>query len=73
MYRVYRDPEGKRFLEENSVNRQASTINNKMTVSNETEEDYKKRIESLNEEVKVLNDELEKVRICNYSLLCVYS
>ena len=58
MYKVYRDPEGKRFLEQNSHH---STTVNKITICNESEEDYKKRIENLNREVKVLNDELEKV------------
>jgi len=57
MYKVYKDPEGKRYLEETTT----STIQNTMTISSETEENYKKRIENLNEEIKVLNDELEKV------------
>lgn len=58
MYRVYRDPDGKRFLEQN--NHRTSV---KLTTSNEIEEDYRKRIENLNGEIKVLNDELEKVHI----------
>lgn len=62
MYRVYKDPEGKRFLEQNNVNNHTSTIN-KITISHESEEDYKKRIENLNKEIKGLNDELEKVCI----------
>ena len=57
MYKVYKDPEGKRYLEETTT----STIQKTMTISSETEENYKKRIENLNEEIKVLNDELEKV------------
>ena len=60
MYKVYKDPEGKRSLEQN--NHYSSTVN-KITVCNESEEDYKKRIENLNKEIKVLNDELEKVAI----------
>lgn len=64
MYRVYKDPEGKRYLEEPSSHR-TSTIQ-KTTVSSENEETYKKRLESLNEEMKVLNDELEMVRMYSY-------
>lgn len=60
MYKVYKDPEGKRYLEEPSSHH-TSTIQ-KTTVSSENEETYKKRLESLNEEMKVLNDELEMVR-----------
>ena len=60
MYKVYKDPEGKRYLEEPSSHHN-STI--KTTVSNENEETYKKRLESLNEEMKVLNDELEMVSL----------
>ena len=60
MYRVYKDPKGERYLEQNSHH---ATSVNKITVSNESEEDYKKRIENLNKEIKVLNDELERVRI----------
>ena len=62
MYKVYKDPEGKRYLEE-PTNHHASTIQRAMSMSNETEESYKKRIENLNEEIKFLNDELEKVVI----------
>ena len=65
MYRVYKDPKGERFLEQN--NPYATSVNNKIT---ESEEDYKKRIESLNQEIKVLNDELEKVHI--YEHYCCY-
>ena len=59
MYRVYKDPDGKRFLEQDQHHPSA----NKVTIYNETEEDYKKRIESLNGEIKALNDELEKVAV----------
>ena len=60
MYNVYKDPEGKRFLEEPSSHHCTSTIL-RSTISSENEEGYKKRIESLNEEMKVLNDELAMV------------
>ena len=60
MYNVYKDPEGKRVLEEPSSHHQTATIL-KTTISTENEEGYKKRIESLNEEMKVLNDELAMV------------
>ena len=59
MYRVYKDPEGKRYLEE-PTSHHTTTIH-KTTISSENEETYKKRIEGLNEEIKVLNDELEMV------------
>ena len=59
MYRVYKDPTGKRYLEE-PTSHHTSTIQ-KTTISTENEETYKKRLESLNEEIKVLNDELEMV------------
>ena len=60
MYNVYKDPEGKRVLEDPTTNNRTLTIL-KTTISNENEETYKKRIESLNEEMKVLNDELDMV------------
>ena len=60
MYRVYKDPKGDRYLDQNNPH---ATSVNKITVTNESEEDYKKRIENLNQEIKVLNDELEKVCI----------
>ena len=60
MYRVYKDPEGRRYLEDSTTNR-ISTIIKTTTISSETEEGYRKSMEGLNEEIKVLNDELEKV------------
>jgi len=71
MYKVYQDPEGTRCVEKNHpiqiTNKKSSTIENENT--------YKRRIESLNEEIKVLNDELNMV--CSYLLIalllvCVY-
>lgn len=59
MYKVYRDPAGKRFLE---PSHHTSPIH-KSSLIDKTEEGYKKRIESLNEEIKVLNDEVERVYI----------
>ena len=60
MYNVYKDPEGKRVLEDPTTSNRTATIL-KSTISNENEETYRKRIESLNEEIKVLNDELDTV------------
>ena len=57
MYKVYRDPEGKKFLEQGNNTTQ---ITYKSSTS-ENEETYKKRIERLNEEIRVLNYELETV------------
>ena len=69
MYKVYKDPEGKRYLEE-PMSHHTSTVM-KTTISYENEETYKKRIETLNEEVKVLNDELGMVYMhshCHHAL-----
>ena len=60
MYNVYKDPEGKQCLEK-PANQHHTSVILKTTISNENEEGYKKRIESLNEEMKVLNDELTMV------------
>jgi len=59
MYKVFRDPEGKRSLDNNTA---SSTAVNK---NSEELEIYKQRIQSLNVEVIRLNDELEMVTICN--------
>lgn len=65
MYKVYRDPEGKKFLEQgNSIH-----ITNK-SITSENEETYKRRIERLNEEIRVLNNELEMVTIVML-LVCI--
>ena len=55
MYKVYKDPKGERYLE------QKHPHSTSIAISNESEEDYKKRIENLNKEIQILNDELEKV------------
>ena len=60
MYGVYKDPEGKHVLEDPATSNRTSTIL-KSSISNENEETYRKRIESLNEEIKVLSDELDMV------------
>ena len=52
MYKVYHDPEGTE-LEKNS---KSTGTKRKESVVDFAEEDYKKRIESLNVEIKVLND-----------------
>ena len=58
MYKVYRDPEGKKFLERGNT----IQITNK-SMNSENEETYKRRIEMLNEEIRVLNNELEMVTV----------
>lgn len=60
MYKVYRDPQATKYLESKS----STQIANKSFVT-DNEETYKNRIESLNEEIKVLNCELEKVSHCS--------
>ena len=57
MYKVYRDPQGTKYLESNN----SPQITNKSFVTTDNEETYKRRIESLNKEIQVLNSELEKV------------
>jgi len=65
MYRVFRDPEGTRFLEHST-----SSAGKSATLQHSNElETYKKRIESLNVEIKRLNDELEMVTTCIYAHL----
>lgn len=58
MFSVYQDPQGTKFQECTN-----STINR--SISTENEETYKRRIQGLNEEIKVLNHELEMVKICS--------
>ena len=66
MYKVYRDPEGKKFLEQGNT----IQITNK-SITSENEETYKKRIERLNEEFRVLNQELETVTVVCMLVVCV--
>jgi len=64
MYKVFRDPEGTRFLEHNT-----SSAGKSATLQNSNElETYKKRIESLNVEIIRLKDELEMVTTCDASM-----
>ena len=67
MYKVYQDPEGTQCIEQNHP----IQITNKSN-SIENEETYKKRIESLNKEIKVLSDELNMV-IFNCFIVGVYN
>ena len=61
-YKVYQDPEGTHTLDHSKNNTEAT--NNKTAVDNDGDNGYyKKRIISLNEEIKNLNDELAKVKI----------
>ncbi|XP_065899589.1 gamma-aminobutyric acid type B receptor subunit 2-like isoform X3 [Dysidea avara] len=55
MYKVYRDPEGADYLEQRHSNVSSTT----KTAVRFSEEDYKKRIEDLNFEIKGLTKELE--------------
>jgi len=55
---VYRDPEGVGYLEQNHNNISSSATKSSAKFS---EEDYKKRIEDLNIEIKGLTKELEMV------------
>ena len=54
MYKVYQDPEGKQCLDQ-------KCFSNKFISTNENDEVYKRRIEGLNEEIKVLNEKLQMV------------
>ena len=71
-YKVYQDPEGTRSLEQ-TYNHTAE-ITNKNNVTNDADDNYyKKRVLTLNEEIKALNDELAKVntaRIFDKVLWC---
>ena len=59
MYKVYRDPEGADYLEQRHSNVSSTT----KTAVRFSEEDYKKRIEDLNFEIKGLTKELEMVNL----------
>ena len=60
-YNVYQDPEGMRSLEQDGY--PAAEMTNKSTVTVDTGDNayYKKRILSLNEEIKALNNEVAMV------------
>jgi len=58
MYKVYHDPEGVSYLEQHHTNVSSSTTK---TSAKFSEEDYKKKIEDLNVEIKGLTKELEMV------------
>ena len=57
MYKVYQDPEGTQCLEQG--NGSQGTINK--SICSHMEETYRRKLEGLNEEVKVLNDKIEMV------------
>ena len=65
MYRVYRDPEGEHCLDQHSYKSKSDGNANHQF----SEEDYKKRIQSLNLEIKGLNERLEKV-LCLRGSIC---
>ena len=56
MFKVYQDPEGTQCLKQNNT----IQVSNK-SITDETEEVYKRKLEDLNEKIKVLNDEVEMV------------
>ena len=64
MYRVYRDPEGEHCLDQHSYK-----SNSDGNANHQSEEEYKKRIQSLNLEIKRLNERLEKV-LCLHESIC---
>ena len=69
MYKVFRDPEGKRSLDHTDTPH--SSTNKTPTVQQSDElETYKLRIQTLNFEIKRLNDELEMVIIFLVYNLC---
>jgi len=60
MYKVYRDPEGERYLDKGMTEPENNVG------FNYSEEDYKKKIQNLNIEIKGLNEQLEKVCTHNF-------
>jgi len=61
MYKVYHDPKGERYLEK------SRDEPDKHVSHQYSEEDYKKKIQNLNIEIKGLNEQLDKVHkhICH--------
>ena len=58
MFKVYQDPEGTQCLTQTNT----IQVTNK-SIADENEEVYKRKIEGLNEKIKVINHELEMVGI----------
>ena len=58
MFKVYQDPEGTQCLTQNNT----IQVTNK-SIADENDEIYKRKIEDLNEKIKVINDELEMVSV----------
>ena len=58
MFKVYQDPKGTQCLTQTNT----IQVTNK-SITDENEEVYKRKIEGLNEKIKVINDELEMVSI----------
>ena len=56
MYKVYQDPEGTQCLEQGNSNQDT-----KKSISSQNEETYRRKLEGLNKEIKVLNDKIEMV------------
>ena len=65
MYKVFRDPEGKRSLDHTDTPNSSSINTNKIPTLQQSDEleTYKLRIQTLNFEIKRLNDELEMVTV----------
>ena len=60
MYKVYRDPDGDRSLDKHSSHLTEPDCQSNIC-RQFSEDDYKKKIENLNIEIKGLNKELDKV------------
>ena len=63
MYKVYQDPEGTQSLEQRNGNQDTNK-----SICSQNEETYRRKLEGLNEEIKVLNDKIEMV-INNYCIV----
>ena len=65
MYKVYRDPEGHRYLDKGGMTEPDNNASRQYS-----EEDYKGRIQNLNMEIKGLNEQLEMV--CRHFCCAVF-
>ncbi|XP_065899524.1 gamma-aminobutyric acid type B receptor subunit 2-like [Dysidea avara] len=62
MYKVYRDPEGHRYLDKGGMTEPDNNASRQYS-----EEDYKRRIQNLNMEIKGLNEQLEMFKADQYT------
>jgi len=78
MYKVFRDPEGTRYLDQ-SISAIGATNRTATLHYPEELEAYKQKIQSLNVEILRLNDELQKVPACIHATkkhnpkICIYA